>query len=225
MDNLAKKTIVGLIQLFVGFAIFLFVPAGTIDYWQAWLYIFVYFVASAFIMVYLWRNDRKLLERRMRGGPRAEVHPSQKIIMAFLSLTFLAGMVIPALDRRFGWSHVPVALVFLGDALIVLGYCVVFLVFRENSFAAATVVVSPEQKVISTGPYAVVRHPMYAGALPMLFGSSLALGSYWGLLVWVVALPALIWRLTDEEKILVKDLPGYVKYCQKVRYRLVPYVY
>jgi len=225
MDELARKTIVGFIQLFAALCILLFVPAGTANYWEAWVYMFIFLTTSALLLVYLWRHDRALLERRMKGGPTAESHRSQKLIMTILSIAFLAGLVVPALDHRFGWSHVPVALVLVGDAMIVLANYAVFVVFRENSFAAATVVVSADQKVISTGPYAVVRHPMYAGMLPLLIGSSLALGSYWGIAVWVLAVPALIWRLIDEEKLLSKNLPGYTEYCKKVRYRLIPYVF
>jgi protein-S-isoprenylcysteine O-methyltransferase Ste14 len=132
---------------------------------------------------------------------------------------------VPALDHRFSWSRVPLAVVVAGDVLVGVGFLIVFLVFRENSFASAVVEVSAAQKVIDTGPYARVRHPMYAGALVLLAGIPLALGSLFGLLVLVPFAAILVARLLDEERFLVRELPGYAAYRQKTRYRLIPYVW
>jgi protein-S-isoprenylcysteine O-methyltransferase Ste14 len=134
-------------------------------------------------------------------------------------------LVVPAVDHRFGGSGLPAVVVLAGDVLVVGGFLMVFFVFRENTFASATVEVAREQRVISTGPYALVRHPMYAGSLVWLIGMSLALGSKWGPLVLLLILPALMWRLLDEEKLLTDNLPGYWEYCQTVRYRLLPHVW
>jgi protein-S-isoprenylcysteine O-methyltransferase Ste14 len=134
-------------------------------------------------------------------------------------------LVVPAVDHRFGGSGLSAVVVLAGDVLVVGGFLMVFFVFRENTFASATVEVAREQRVISTGPYALVRHPMYAGGLVWLIGMSLALGSKWGPLVLLLMLPALIWRLLDEEKLLTDNLPGYWEYCQTVRYRLLPHVW
>src|SRR4029453_8637817 len=139
-------------------------------------------------------HDPKLLERRMNVGPRAEKEPAQKIIMVFAMFGFIAMLVYPVLDHRFGWSSVPASVSVLGDALIALGFLFVFVVFRENSYGASTIQIAEGQTVISTGPYALVRHPMYAGALVMLVGVPLALGSWWGLVVLLLILPVLIWR-------------------------------
>jgi protein-S-isoprenylcysteine O-methyltransferase Ste14 len=161
----------------------------------------------------------------MRGGPTAEKRPRQKIIMFFTSLAFAALMIVPALDRHAGWSDVPFAVVLIGDAMVVVGFYFIFLVYRENTFTSATIDVVAEQTVISTGPYAIVRHPMYASALIYLAGTPLALGSYWGLVPFAVIFASLLFRLFDEERLLREKLPGYIDYQQRVRHRLVPRIW
>lgn len=161
----------------------------------------------------------------MSGGPVAEKEPIQKIIMSFTSLGFIGLLIIPALDHRFAWSHISSYTVLTGDVLVVLGWLAIFFVFRENTFTSATIELAPDQRVISTGPYALVRHPMYGGGLVMLLGIPIALGSAWGLLIVVAMIPALIWRLFDEEKFLARNLPGYVEYQNKTHYRLIPLVW
>jgi protein-S-isoprenylcysteine O-methyltransferase Ste14 len=225
MNTLHKKAFGSLLLLALAMAALLFIPAGTLDYWQAWTFLAVYFTLSLALTLYLMKKDPKLLERRMRGGPTAEKEPVQKIIMTFASLGFIGLLVVPALDHRFGWSHMTPLVALAGDALVAIGWFAIFFVFKENSFTAATIELAPGQKVISTGPYALVRHPMYAGALVMLAGIPVALGSWWGLLIIVAIVPALIWRLLDEEKFLARNLPGYVEYQNRVRYRLIPRVW
>ena len=206
-------------------AALLFVPAGTFDYWQAYIFMGVFVGGSAAIMVYLAIKDPELLERRMNVGPTAEKEPTQKVIMVFAFLGFIALLVVSALDRRFIWSSVPPWVSVLGAILVALGFFLVCFVIRENSYAASTIQVAEGQTVISTGPYAVVRHPMYAGALPLVMGTPLALGSWCGLGALTLFIPALMWRLLDEERFLHKNLPGYTEYTRKVRYRLVPFVW
>jgi protein-S-isoprenylcysteine O-methyltransferase Ste14 len=203
----------------------LFGTAGTTQYWQAWVYVSIFLGASVLTTLYLMKKDRALLARRMRGGPMFEKEGTQRIIMVFTSLGFIALLVVPALDHRFGWSTVPVGAVVLGDILVAIGFYCIFLVYRENTFTAATIEVTAGQKVIATGPYAVVRHPMYASGSLYVFGTPLALGSYWGFLALAVMMPFLLWRLLDEERILTRDLPGYAEYRQRVRHRLVPRVW
>lgn len=175
--------------------------------------------------LYLMNKDPALLQRRMSGGPTAEKRGAQKIIMLFTSAGFIALLVVPSLDHRFGWSHVPVGVVIASDVLVALGFYFIFLVYRENTFTSATIEVAENQTVVSTGPYAIVRHPMYASASLYLFGTPLALASYWGLLVIAAIIPFLIWRLVDEERFLSTNLPGYSEYQEKVRYRLVPFLW
>jgi protein-S-isoprenylcysteine O-methyltransferase Ste14 len=219
------KTFGGLLLLFLVFAVLLFAPAGTFHYWQAWTFLAVFFAASIAVTFYLMKKDPELLQRRRSGGPFAEKAPVQKIIMSFTSLGFIGLLVIPALDHRFAWSHMPPYVALAGDALVVLGWLGIFFVFRENSFASATIELAQDQKVISTGPYALVRHPMYVGGLVMFLGMPIALGSVWGVLIVAAMIPVLIWRLLDEEKFLARNLPGYVEYQNKTRYRLIPLVW
>jgi protein-S-isoprenylcysteine O-methyltransferase Ste14 len=225
MNNLNARAWTALAVLTAAMGLLLFVPAGSVRYWHAWVYLAVFTGASALVTLYLMRRDTALLERRMRGGPLAEKRPAQKRIMVFTSIGFLALLVVPALDYRFGWSAVALAGVIAGNALVATGFFVIFLVYRENTFTAATIQIAEGQKVVSTGPYAVVRHPMYSGGALYLLGTPLALGSYWGLAAVAAMLPFLIWRLLDEERFLAADLPGYPEYQRQVRYRLVPFVW
>jgi protein-S-isoprenylcysteine O-methyltransferase Ste14 len=225
MSNLPAKTFLSLAVLGVVMGLLLFVPAGTLEYRQAWIYLAIFIGASLITSVYLLKKDPALLERRMRGGPGAEKETTQKIIMFLVTLGWMALLVVPSLDYRFGWSSMPVPVASAGDLLMVIGFYFIFLVYRENSFASATIGVAENQTVISTGPYALVRHPLYASAWLYLMGTPFALGSYWGLLPLALMTPALIWRLLDEERFLAKNLPGYREYQGKVVYRLVPHVW
>ena len=225
MKNLAVKAWLSVAALAGVMAVLLFVPAGTLRYWQAWVYLSVFVGASALVTLDLLSHDRALLERRMKGGPAAEQRPLQKLIMLGALACFIALLVVPALDHRFAWSSVPTVLVIAGDALVAIGFYLIARVYRENSFTSATIEVMQNQTVISTGPYAVVRHPMYASSLLYLLGTPLALGSYWGFVPVAVMIPFLIWRLLDEERLLARNLAGYTAYQQRVRRRLLPFVW
>ena len=225
MRSLYLKAFGGLAVLFLIMASLLFVAAGTLHYWQGWLFLAIYFLASLAITLYLINNNRALLARRMSGGPFAEKEPAQRIIMALVSMGFVGLILLPAIDHRFGWSHLSIPAVLAGNALVLLGWLGIFFVFRENSFASATIESAEDQRVVSTGLYAWVRHPMYATLLLMLLGMPVALGSWWGVLVVIAIVPALIWRLTDEERFLVSHLPDYSEYQRRVRYRLLPRVW
>jgi protein-S-isoprenylcysteine O-methyltransferase Ste14 len=225
VKNLASKTALGYTQLIAVLAVLLLAPAWTLDYWQAWVYLFVFAASSALITTYLWKRDPNLLERRINAGPRAENEKIQKLIQLLASCVFIGVMILPSLDHRFSWSAVPLPVVVGGDILVALGFFIVFLVFKENTFTAATISVTPGQKVVSTGPYAVVRHPMYSGALVMLIGTPLALGSWWGFLMFIQMAFIIAWRARDEERFLFKNLSGYKEYCHVVKYRLVPFVW
>jgi protein-S-isoprenylcysteine O-methyltransferase Ste14 len=181
--------------------------------------------SSIAVGVYLAIRDPQLLARRLKAGPAAERETTQKVIMTLAMLGFAALMVVPGLDRRFGWSFVPTPVVLAGDVLIALAFLFIVLVFRENTYGASTIHIAEGHRVISTGPYAFVRHPMYAGGIVMLIGVPLALGSWWALLVLLLIVPVLIWRLRDEERFLTVNLPGYAAYTRRVRYRLLPYAW
>jgi protein-S-isoprenylcysteine O-methyltransferase Ste14 len=225
MISLNTRAWLSLVALGVVMALLLFVPAGSLRFWQGWVYLGLFMGLSAIVTYDLMRRDPALLERRMKGGPAAEQRPQQKVIMLGASLGFTGLLVVPALDFRFGWSAVPLAGVILGDVLFVVGFGLIGRVYRENTYTSATIEVAPEQRVIATGPYAVVRHPMYASALLYLLGTPLALGSYVGFVPFAVMLPFLIWRLIDEERVLSRELPGYTAYQSRVRYRLIPRVW
>lgn len=225
MKDLNKKAIAGLLRLVPTLAVLLFVPVWTFDYWQAWVFLAVFFVAILAITLYLIKKDPKLLGRRVKAGPWAEKEKSQKIIQVLATIAFIVVLVFPAFDHRFSWSPVPPYAAVAGDVLVVLGLLIVFLVFKENTYTAGVITVEAGQKVISTGPYARVRHPMYAGALVMLLGVPLALGSWWGLLTFIPITIVIVWRLLEEEKFLLENLPGYSEYRNGVRYRLVPYIW
>ncbi|HEV7662263.1 MAG TPA: isoprenylcysteine carboxylmethyltransferase family protein [Chloroflexota bacterium] len=225
MNSLATRTILGFAQLILALALVIFVAAGTLDFWQAWLYLAVFAISSGLITIYLWLHDPHLLERRVRAGPVAEQQRSQRIIQLCAAVTFLAIFVVSGLDHRYGWSSVPLAVVILGACLVTLGFYIVLVVFKENTFTSATIEVAADQTVVSTGPYALVRHPMYSGALVMLVGTPLTLGSWWGLLPVLVMGVVIVWRLLDEERLLARTLRGYTDYRQQVRFRLVPFVW
>jgi protein-S-isoprenylcysteine O-methyltransferase Ste14 len=213
-----KAAVIGLIVL----GAVIFIPAGTFAYWQGWVFILVFTACTNIMGLYLTLKDPALLERRMKVGPAAETRPAQKVIISLVFLSFFVLAIVSVLDARFGWSHVPAWVSMLGDVLVALGLMIDLRVFRENSYGASTIEKMEGQTVIATGPYAVVRHPMYVGVAIMVLGMPLALGSYWGLLFMFVNIPILMLRILDEEKMLRGELDGYDAYVRDVRYRLVP---
>lgn len=225
MKKLMVRAALGFCFLFAAMAAFLFFPAGTIRYLLGWLYLLVFFVPVFFITAYLYKNDPKLLERRVEAGPGAEKEKNQNIIQSLASVFFASVFVVSGLDFRFQWSTVPMYFSVLADGFVVLGLYAVFLVFKENSFTSATIEVSKEQKVISTGPYRFVRHPMYSGAIFMMLFTPVGLGSYWAILCVLPLIASIVVRLFDEEKFLIRNLPGYPDYLQKVRCRLIPFIW
>jgi protein-S-isoprenylcysteine O-methyltransferase Ste14 len=209
----------------LGMAVILFGLAGTLSYWQGWVFWAVFVGTTSAITIDLAIRDPELLERRMRAGPRFETEPQQKLAVGLVFLGFFALLLIPLIAHRFGWLPVPAWVSLLGDALVLLGFLLVYLVIRQNRFAASTIQVEEGQQVVSTGLYGAVRHPMYAGALPLLVGIPLALGSWLGLVGVPVIVAAFIWRLLDEERFLHQKLPGYTEYTRRVRWRLLPGVF
>jgi len=222
MKTLIKKIIVRFSMMPVVLLVLILIPAGTLAYWQAYLYIAILVIPMTFVLFYFLKNDPRFLERRTRAE---EKEKAQKIIQLVFSLIFLSGFVISGLDKRFGWSEVPFYIVIITDIVILLGYLIIFFVFRQNSYASRIVEVEKNQEIISAGLYGFVRHPMYIGVIIMFVPTPLALGSYWGLLPMITIPLALILRILNEEKVLNKELPGYKEYCQKTRFRLIPYIW
>lgn len=223
--KIALQSLASAVFGLVFFGLALFWPAGTFHYWQAWVFIFVFIFATMGPSLYLALKMPDALQRRMKAGPFAETRPLQKVIMVGTIVSVAAVLVISAFDHRFGWSTVPTAVVVIGNLLVFLGLTMTQFVIIQNNYAGATITVEADQELVSTGLYGFVRHPMYFGTLVMMFGTPLALGSYWGLVFIAPALLILAVRITDEEKMLREELDGYQEYTEKVHYRLVPYVW
>jgi protein-S-isoprenylcysteine O-methyltransferase Ste14 len=223
--SIGIKATAGSLFGFVLFGLALFLPAGTFNYWQAWLFIAVFAATGAVPSIYWARRRPEVLRRRMNAGPAAETRVAQKIIVTGIQLWFFGVLVVSAFDHRFGWSQVSIPVVLLGDVLVVVGLGIALLVVQQNSYASANITVETDQQLVTTGLYGLVRHPMYFGLLIMTAGIPLALGSYWGLLGIIPGVIVLAYRILDEEKMLRQELDGYVDYTQKVHSRLVPYVW
>lgn len=217
----AFQTVLGLLF----FVAVLFWPAGTFDYWQAWVFLAVFIATTIVPSVYLAIRHPDALARRMKAGPTAETRPAQRIIMALTLTLVVATFVLSALDHRFGWSDVPVWLVIVGNVLVAIGLSMAQLVVVQNNYAAATVRVEADQPLVSTGLYGWVRHPMYTGAAIMMIGTPPALDSLWGLLGVAASAPVIAARIRDEEQMLIDELAGYRDYRDKVRFRLIPHVW
>ncbi len=222
MKALKKKIAIrfSLIPLFLGLIIFL--PAGTLIFWQAYTYFAILVIPMILVIFYFLNKDPKFLERRTRAK---EKERKQNLLSIFSTVIFLTGFIITGLDHRFAWSYVPVYIVITSDIIVLLGYLIIFFVFKQNSYASRIIEVNENQKVISTGLYRIVRHPMYLGILIMFLASPIALGSYWALIPFAVLPVILILRILNEEKILSDSLEGYHEYCQKTRYRLIPFIW
>jgi protein-S-isoprenylcysteine O-methyltransferase Ste14 len=204
----------------------LFFPAGTWRFWQAWLYVGIMFAFWSYFFIDLLKNDPQLVQRRLQ---REESDPRQKIFQKLFSAIVFPAYILTGVDFRLGWSRrlgpVPLSIVLAGQGLAVAGYWLVFWTLKSNSFASSTIQVEAGQKVIEHGPYAIVRHPMYLGMALMGLGTPLALGSYVALPVFALVVPLLIYRLVHEERKLKRELEGYADYCERTRFRIVPYVW
>lgn len=220
--TLLTRLVIQSVVFLVALAAFFFIPAGTLRAWQGWNYLGLFSVACVAISAWLLKHDPKLLERRLSLAEKGEQRPLQKLVQFVLGPSFVLMFVIAGFDHRFGWTPVPDAIALVANALVGLGLLICFFVFRENSFASATVETSADQKVVMTGPYALVRHPMYTGGLLLLFATPLALGSFLAEIFFPVFLALIILRMQDEERFLTQKLPGYADYSQKTRFRLLP---
>ncbi len=216
------KVLIRFVLAIIVLVLIFFLPAGSIKFWEAWVYMGILFTPMIFVLIYLLKKDPELLERRMKMKEKEE---PQKVFVKLSILVFLTAFIIPGFDYRFEWSEVPFVVIIIADLFIFIGYLLFFLVLKENTHASRIIEVGKGQKVISTGPYAIIRHPMYVAVLMMYILSPLALGSYWAVSA-VLPLPALIiLRIKNEEKILIDKLSGYREYTQKVKYRLIPYIW
>jgi protein-S-isoprenylcysteine O-methyltransferase Ste14 len=202
--------------------LFFLVTGGSFAWWHAWVYCAILLVPMTVFVVHAARHDPEFIARRLK---MREKERTQRHILAWGYPPLLAAVIIPGLDHRFGWSEPPAAVVFAAMAIALGGYLVILRVFLENRWAGRTVEVYPGQTVVSTGPYAIVRHPMYAGSTALYLATPVALGSWWALLPALLFVPVFVFRIRNEEEVLVRDLPGYAEYRRQVRYRLVPFLW
>ncbi|MCY3414238.1 MAG: isoprenylcysteine carboxylmethyltransferase family protein [Candidatus Heimdallarchaeota archaeon] len=220
--SLAIKAILNFSLLYIILGACFFLPAMSFDYWQAWLYIGTFGSLMLIYLIYLVLKDPELLLRRMEKGEERE---KQRWIIRVADVVILGIFVFPAFDMRNGWSEVPVWLIYLADILFILGYLFFFWVLRTNSYASRLAKVEDTQQVITDGPYSLVRHPMYTSLFIMMLVTPIILGSFFGLLFMFPFVLVLKYRISDEEDMLVDDLPGYDEYKQKVRYKIFPHIW
>jgi protein-S-isoprenylcysteine O-methyltransferase Ste14 len=218
-ETIRKQILLKAILAFTILCIVFFLPARTLSYWEAWIYIAILFTGASIVIVYFLKHDPEFLERRMRTKEKVK---EQKLIIRLGWSLFLPTFLIPGFDRYYGWSDVPVILVIVSDIFVLAGYLIVIRVFRENSYASRVVEINSGQKVVSTGPYALVRHPMYSGNLLMYGFTPLALGSWWALIGSGLIVILILFRIFSEEEFLSENLEGYKEYKLKTIYRLIP---
>jgi len=203
----------------------LFVPYGSFNYNLAWLYLIVFTVSVVWITVYLFLFDKHLLRSRLAAGPVAETRTIQKVIQSVASIAFIGIFLLSAFDYKNNWSNVPLEFSYVANLFCALAFVLLFYVFKQNTFLSATIEVQEKQQVVSTGLYGIVRHPMYTGALALLLFTPIALGSYYGLFSVLILVVVIVYRAIDEEKDLKQNLVGYKEYCEKVKYRLIPFIF
>lgn len=218
-SKLMRKLIFLILFIMVLYGLLFFLPAGTFDYWQAWMYLILLILMMSAMSIFLLVNNPELLARRLQFSERRK---EQRRLIAWSYPLFVLIFILPGFDRRFGWSHVAPVICIIAEVLVIMAYGIIALVFRENSYTSRIIEVAQGQKVIDSGPYALVRHPMYVGALLMYIITPLALGSWPAFWVALLMIPVIVIRIRDEEKTLLEGLPGYREYTQKVKFRLIP---
>jgi protein-S-isoprenylcysteine O-methyltransferase Ste14 len=222
MENLPMKVVIRLLAAWILLPLWFLATGGTLQWWEAWVYCVVILVPMTLFVIWTARRDPAFFERRFKVK---EKEPAQRRILAWGTPFLVAAFVVPGLDHRFRWSEPPLAVIVAAMVVSVGAYLVILRVFMENRWAGRTIETSPEQTVISTGPYAVVRHPMYAAYIALQLATPLALGSWWALIPALAVCPVIALRIENEEEVLARDLPGYEDYRRQVRFRIVPFVW
>lgn len=200
----------------------LFLPAGGFDYINGWLFICLLFIPMLILGTVLLIKSPSLLEKRL-GAKEEET--AQKGVVAVSGLLFIAGFIVAGLDFRFGWSHVPTWGVITASVILLVSYALYAEVMRENAYLSRTVEIQENQKVVDTGLYGIVRHPMYAVTVWLFLSIPIVLGSLWALLCFLPYIAVIVLRIRNEEKVLEAGLDGYTEYKMRVRYRLIPFIW
>jgi protein-S-isoprenylcysteine O-methyltransferase Ste14 len=222
--NSLLKIIVRVLMIFIFLGLLLFLTAGSANYNEAWIYILSLFLTGLFVIGYFYKKDPEFIGGRILK--RREKEETSKSIQNILSIPIFIGLLIPGLDYRFGWSDVPLSLVIISVVFVLAGYMIIARVMEENRYASSIIEISNEQKVIESGPYKIIRHPMYTGGLLFTIFTPLALGSYWALISFsATSVLGIILRIINEEKFLKANLQGYDEYCRKTKYRLIPFLW
>lgn len=214
-----------LINFFFGFiflGLLIFVPAGTIKFFNGWLFIAGLFIPMMFILCYLFIKDPELLGKRIN---LKEKEDAQKKYVRLSLVLFVSAYIIPGLDFRYNWSDIPLWIVFIALFVMICGYIMFIIVMLQNRYASRVIEIQDRQKLIDTGLYSVVRHPMYLSATVLYLASAVVMGSYYALIPMVLVPFLLAFRIKNEEKILLTGLPGYEEYVKKVKYRMIPFIW
>ena len=221
-NGLIKLVFIRFVILFIVMCAAFFGPARTFAFWEAWVYLCIVFTCATAVIIYFLKNDRDLLVRRMMTKENLK---EQRLIIRFGWLLYIPTFIIPGFDKYYRWSNIPTYIIVSSDIIVLLAYLLIFRVFRENSYASRVVETYTSQKVITTGLYALIRHPMYTGMILMFGFTPLALGSYWASIGTIFFIVIIIARLYSEEKFLSESLPGYQDYMKKTQYRLIPWIW
>ena len=222
LAGLVKKSIVRLVLGIVLIGIFVFFPAGSFSFWNGWLYLTTILALISYGFIWMYKYDPKLLERRLRSR---EKESTQVVFIVFSSLLILGIFILPGLDYRYSWSRVPLVVVGIAELLFIISDLLMLRVMKENRYASRVIEVEEAQKVVDIGMYSIVRHPMYMAMSVFYMSTSLVLGSYVGLIPGVLLPFLLTIRIKNEEKVLEKELKGYKEYKEKVKYRMIPYIW
>ena len=221
-NNLFLQALKKIIAGFVAIGVLLFLPAGTLHYWNAWLFVAVLFVPMIFLGIVMLFKSPKLLEKRLDAKEKVN---EQKWVVALSGIMFVAAFVVAGLNFRYSWHSLPDYVIWSGTVIFLLSYLMYAEVMRENAFLSRTIEIQENQKVIDTGLYGVVRHPMYSATLLMFLSIPLILGSIISFAIMLAYIPIIAVRMNNEEKVLEEGLKGYREYRQKVRYKVIPFVW
>lgn len=216
--NALVKFVLGIVLVML----LVFIPAGTLSYFNGWLFIGLLFIPMFIFGIYLFFKKPELLRRRLNNK---EKEGTQKFVVLISALLFIGGFIVCGLDYRYEFSKLPDYIVIIGSVLLLIGYALYIEVMRENEYLLRTIEIEKEQKVVDTGLYGLVRHPMYLSVILLFLSFPLVLGSLYGFYIFLIFPLVLIIRIRNEEKILVKELKGYSKYKLKVKYKLIPFIW